>query len=152
FPLLCYSQFLMMRSYPWFWLYLPVMALGMAFYLVHLFTDRVSHRFDLDKHRGLVETWRPLRYPSVDVFLPVCGEPMAVLRNTWSFVPGMRRHHQGPFNAFVLDVSGNAQIKAMARSFGFAYVPRPYRGWLKKSGNLLYGFKVSSGEFILLLD
>ena len=38
------------------------------------------------------------------------------------------------------------------REFGFAYATRPNRGWFKKSGNLLYGYQISSGELILLLD
>ena len=40
----------------------------------------------------------------------------------------------------------------MARDFGFAYATRPKRGWFKKSGNLLWGFEVSNGDFVLLLD
>ena len=40
----------------------------------------------------------------------------------------------------------------MARRFGFAYATRPDRGWFKKSGNLRYGFQISDGEYILLLD
>ena len=40
----------------------------------------------------------------------------------------------------------------MARQFGFAYAVRPNRGWYKKSGNLKYGFEISDGDFILLLD
>ena len=40
----------------------------------------------------------------------------------------------------------------MARQFGFAYATRPDRGWYKKAGNLRYGFQISEGEFILLLD
>jgi cellulose synthase (UDP-forming) len=40
----------------------------------------------------------------------------------------------------------------MAREFGFAYATRPSRGWFKKSGNLWFGFQVSYGDYILLLD
>ena len=40
----------------------------------------------------------------------------------------------------------------MARRFGFAYATRPDRGWFKKSGNLRYGFTISDGDYILLLD
>jgi cellulose synthase/poly-beta-1,6-N-acetylglucosamine synthase-like glycosyltransferase len=152
FPLLLFSQVQMMGNYSWFWFYAPFVAFGALFFMLPLLTDGFSRGFDLDKHRGLVETWRPLRYPSVDVFLPVCGEPVEVLRNTWTHVTLMARHYRGPVSVYVLDDSGNTRLKAMARSFGFAYATRPYRGWLKKSGNLLYGFKVSSGEFILLLD
>ena len=60
--------------------------LGILFYMLPLLTDRLGRGFDLETHRGLVDSWRPLRYPSVDVFLPVCGEPLEVLRNTWSYV------------------------------------------------------------------
>jgi len=137
FPLLLYSQVQMMGNYSWFWFYAPFVAFGALFFMLPLLTDGFSHGFDLDKHRGLVETWRPLRYPSVDVFLPVCGEPVEVLQNTWRYVTLMARHYRGPVSVYVLDDSGNTRLKAMARSFGFAYATRPYRGWLKKSGNLL---------------
>jgi len=40
----------------------------------------------------------------------------------------------------------------MGRDFGFTYLVRPHRGWMKKAGNLRYGFAWSSGEFILILD
>ena len=40
----------------------------------------------------------------------------------------------------------------MAREFGFAYASRPNLGWFLKSGNLRYGYKISSSEYILLLD
>jgi cellulose synthase (UDP-forming) len=152
FPLLWYSQIRMMRGHHWFWFYLPVVVLGILFYMLPLLTDRLGRGFDLETHRGLVDSWRPLRYPSVDVFLPVCGEPVEVLRNTWSYVARMSQHYRGTVNTYVLDDSSSTRLKDLARSFGFAYATRPYRGWLKKSGNLLYGFKVSHGEFILLLD
>ena len=35
---------------------------------------------------------------------------------------------------------------------GFAYATRPNRGWFKKSGNLWFGYQVSYGDYILLLD
>ena len=39
--------------------------------------------FDLDAHVSRVAAWQPGSYPSVDIFLPICGEPLEVLRNTW---------------------------------------------------------------------
>ena len=33
-----------------------------------------------------VRSWRPSSYPDVDIFLPVCQEPIEVLRNTWTGV------------------------------------------------------------------
>ena len=85
---------------------------------------------------------RPQTYPSVDVFLPVCGEPVDVVRNTWKYVAEMSQHYQGTVTAYVLDDSASPELKAMAREFGFAYARRPNRGWFKKSGNLWFGFQV----------
>ena len=112
----------------------------------------MARGFDFDEHQRLVNEWRPETYPSVDVFLPVCGEPVDVVRNTWKYVAEMSRHYQGTVTAYVLDDSASPELKAMAREFGFAYARRPNRGWFKKSGNLWFGFQVSYGDYILLLD
>ena len=72
----------------------------------------------------------------MDVFLPVCGEPVDVVRNTWKYVAEMSDYYQGTVTAYVLDDSASPELKAMAREFGFAYATRPNRGWFKKSGNL----------------
>ena len=43
-------------------------------------------------------------------------------------------------------------VAAMATEFGFVYHSRLNRGWYKKAGNLRYGFQLSSGQYILVLD
>ena len=86
------------------------------------------------------------------MFLPVCGEPVEVLRNTWTHVARMCHHYPGKVTTYVLDDGGDPQLKAMARRFGFAYATRPDRGWYKKSGNLLFGYEISDSQYILLLD
>ena len=91
-------------------------------------------------------------YPNVDVFLPVCGEPLDVLRNTWAHVAYMRQYYRGLVTPYVLDDAGDQAVAAMAAEFGFVYNSRPNRGWFKKAGNLRYGFQLSSGEYILILD
>jgi cellulose synthase (UDP-forming) len=152
FPVLVYSQVEMIKRYPWFWIYAPFVLLGIALFVVPLLTDGLGRGFNLDEHQQLVRGWLPLWYPSVDVFLPVCGEPVEVLRNTWAHVARLSRSYQGEITTYVLDDSASPELKAMAREFGFAYATRPDRGWLKKSGNLLYGYQISRGDFILLLD
>jgi cellulose synthase (UDP-forming) len=152
FPLLLFSQVRLMIMYHWFWLYVPFVAMGILFLTLPLLTDGLSKGFDFQHHRDLVANWRPKRYPSVDVFLPVCGEPIEVLRNTWHYVSLMAEYYQGQVTAYVLDDSASPQLKAMARDFGFAYATRPNRGWFKKSGNLLWGYEVSDGDYVLLLD
>lgn len=152
FPTLLYSQVRMMLHYHWFWMYSPFVFLSALLLALPLATDAISRGFDFDEHRRLVASWRPIRYPSVDVFLPVAGEPIEVLRNTWKYVALMSRHYQGPVTSYVLDDSRSPELKALAREFGFVYATRPNRGWFKKSGNLWFGYQVSYGEFILLLD
>ena len=152
FPLLLFSQARLMLQYHWFWLYSPFVVLAALFLALPLLTDGLSRRFDFDEHRRLVASWRPDVYPSVDVFLPVCGEPADVLRNTWKYVAAMSEHYQGTVTPYVLDDSHSPELKQMAREFGFAYATRPNRGWFKKSGNLWFGYQVSYGDYILLLD
>ena len=152
FPLLVFSQVRMMLLYHWFWLYGPFVILSAIFLALPMFTDAMSRGFDFKAHQRLVAAWQPPRYPSVDVFLPVCGEPIEVLRNTWKYVSLMSRHYQGTVTAYVLDDSHNPELKALAATFGFVYATRPNRGWFKKSGNLWFGYQVSYGEFIMLMD
>ncbi len=152
FPLLLFSQLRLMLLHHWFWFYAPFAVLGLLFLTLPLLTDGISRGFDFGKHQRLVDSWQPTRYPSVDVFLPVCGEPVEVLRNTWMYVARMSRHYKGTVMAYVLDDSASPELRSMARDFGFAYATRPNRGWFKKSGNLLFGFQISEGDYILLLD
>jgi cellulose synthase (UDP-forming) len=152
FPLLLFSQSRLMLQYHWFWVYSPFVVLAALFLALPLLTDGLSRKFDFDEHRRLVKSWRPDVYPSVDVFLPVCGEPVDVLRNTWKYVAAMSEHYQGTVTPYVLDDSHSPELKQMAREFGFAYATRPNRGWFKKSGNLWFGYQVSYGDYILLLD
>ncbi len=152
FPLLLFSQTRLMLHYHWFWLYAPFVIMGALFLALPLLTDGLSRDFDFAGHQRLVASWKPDSYPSVDVFLPVFGEPLDVLRNTWTYVSQMREHYPGTVTPYVLDDSASPQLKALAREFGFAYATRPNRGWFKKSGNLWFGYQVSYGDYILLLD
>jgi cellulose synthase (UDP-forming) len=152
FPCLLLSQVFLIERYPWFWGYAPFVLLGVGLFMLPLLTDGMSKGFDLEDHLRIVREWRPDRYPSVDVFLPVCGEPADVLRNTWHYVALLRMSYRGKVTPYVLDDSASPELQRMAREFDFAYAVRPNRGWLKKSGNLLFGYQVSDGDFVLLLD
>jgi Glycosyl transferase family group 2 len=151
-PPLVYGQVRMVLNSTWFYVYIPFALFGVVCFLLSVTADGMSRGFDLAEHKRIVAGWMPLWYPSVDVFLPVCGEPMEVLRNAWTHVALLRSRYRGQVTPYVLDDSASPQIKEMARRFGFAYATRPNRGWFKKSGNLLYGFSISESEYILLLD
>lgn len=136
----------------WIWAYVPFLLLSVVSYLISLRLDAFTPNFDLRAHRRLVKAWQPQRHPDVDVFLPVCGEPIEVLHNTWVHVRRLTEHYPGAVNPVVLDDSDSPEIKSMAADFGFGYLVRPNRGWMKKAGNLRHGFENTSGECILILD
>ncbi|MFD6416802.1 glycosyltransferase family 2 protein [Streptomyces sp. NPDC060194] len=152
FACLAMSQFLFTASSPWFWLILPLLAFAVADYLISLYLDGFSKDFDLRRHRSLVRDWRPVDPPSVDVFLPVCGEPLEVLHNTWVHVNRLAGTYRGPVRTYVLDDAADPEVEAMAADFGFVYVVRPRRGWFKKAGNLHHAFGITGGDHILILD
>jgi cellulose synthase (UDP-forming) len=130
----------------------PLIAFTLAYYVISLCVNFGTHGFDMDGHRRFVRDWRPRSYPTLDVFLPVCGEPIEVLRNTWVHVYRLLRAYPGLSIAYVLDDGDSAEAREMAETLGFEYLVRPNRGWMKKAGNLRYGFSQSFGEFILILD
>ncbi|MFJ2753649.1 glycosyltransferase family 2 protein [Streptomyces sp. NPDC087297] len=146
------SQVRLISYTPMFWLLVPFLALTVLYYLVSLWVNLFSRGFDSGHHRRLVEGWRPATYPSVDVFLPVCGEPIEVLHNTWTHVRALVQNYPGSCSPFVLDDSDNPELEAMAGDFGFRYGTRFNRGWFKKAGNLHFGFGCTDSTYILVLD
>lgn len=149
---LIFIQVRMFVISPWYLLYAPFVLLGTISFLLSIISDGLSPDFNLDEHKKVVAGYLPLWNPSVDVFLPICGEPIELLRNTWTYVAALRNSYNGKVTPYVLDDGANPEARALAKEFGFAYVVRPDRGWYKKSGNLKYAFEISDGEFILLLD
>ncbi|MFI5068927.1 MAG: glycosyltransferase family 2 protein, partial [Streptosporangiales bacterium] len=134
------------------WSFLPFVGFTIAYYVISLCVNAGTPGFDLAAHDRQAASWRPERHPSLDIFLPVCGEPVTVLHNTWVHVFELVRAYPGTATAYVLDDSADADLRAMAADFGFTYLVRPDRGWMKKAGNLRFGFSRSAGEFILILD
>ena len=105
-----------MLEYHWFWFYGPFVIMGALFLALPLITDGLARGFDFGEHQRLAGEWRPQAYPSVDVFLPVCGEPVDVVRNTWKYVAEMSQHHQGTVTAYVLDDSARPGLKGSSGS------------------------------------
>lgn len=146
------SQFRLARSTPWLWAYLPLLGFSVLYYLISLRVNAFTRDFDLREHRRLVSSWRPVEYPDVDVFLPICGEPLDVLHNTWLHVQKMVRKYPGTAVPLVLDDRNDPRCAELALAMGFRYGSRPDRGWYKKAGNLRFGFENSNGRYILILD
>jgi cellulose synthase (UDP-forming) len=152
FACLVASQVGLVQSSRWFWAYAPFLAFTIIYYLISLRVTGITGDFDIRGHRRLVRNWRPETFPTVDVFLPVCGEPIEILHNTWKHVRAMADRYPGVCRPYVLDDSDSPELAAMATDFGFHYGSRPNRGWYKKAGNLHFGFAHSTGEYILILD
>jgi cellulose synthase/poly-beta-1,6-N-acetylglucosamine synthase-like glycosyltransferase len=108
--------------------------------------------FDLAAHTARVRAWHPPSYPCVDIYLPICGEPIELLRNTWTAVADLIAEYDGMAEACVLDDGASDEARAMCESFGFSYIRRPDRPQGKKAGNLRYGFAHTSAEFLMILD
>ncbi|MEU1603577.1 glycosyltransferase family 2 protein [Micromonospora matsumotoense] len=146
------SQLLFVRMAPWLLVLLPLFGFTVLYYLISATVNIGTPGFDLDRHRRLVRDFQPPVHPSVDVFLPVCGEATEVLRNTWEHVSRMVDHYPGRVHVYVLDDSATDEREAMALAFGFVYQRRPNRGWYKKAGNMRYAYQRTLGEHILVLD
>lgn len=77
--------------------------------------------FDPEEHERILQLAREARFrPTVDIFLPVCNEPLEVLDNTWKYVsaidyPGLKVH--------VLDDGAKEEVKTLAKLYEFECEP-----------------------------
>ena len=107
--------------------------------------------FDHERHKRLVAKWLDRSESArVDIYLPICGEPIEMVKNTWGYVRGLKALHEN-VRVYVLDDKKSAEAKANAKWYGFEYITRPNND-LKKAGNLRNAFAKTDGEFILILD
>jgi cellulose synthase (UDP-forming) len=150
FSCLSISQVRFATQSPYLWLFLPLIAFSLLYYLTGVSVAVGTPGFDIDRHRRLVDAWSPRSFPSVDVFLPVCGEPLGVIRNAWEHVRRLR--YPGELSVYCLDDGADPVLRQKCEEFGFLYLSRPDRGVMKKAGNLNYGFERSRGELIVIFD
>ena len=151
-PFLLYTQLGFLANSMRLWVLLPVVMMTPAVILIRLLLEIGTRGFDFNAHNNLIARWSPSIHPSVDIMLPVCGESLEVLRNTWKHVAVLQEGYAGVATVYVLDDAARHEVATMAAEFGFRYGSRPDRGWFKKAGNLNFGLERSSGEFILILD
>jgi len=123
----------------------------LLYQLVSIPVNFTGKNFDLEAHELRVMTWRPRHYPDVDIFLPVAGEPLDVLRNTWEGVTELRLAYPGEAWPWVLDDGHSDAAREMAREFGFGYISRAVRVH-KKAGNLRCAFARTRSPFIVIFD
>ncbi|KAG7005320.1 hypothetical protein G7Y79_00020g048480 [Physcia stellaris] len=136
--------------YAWYAVYIFVTQ----FYLfTSLFIPIIGKPFDFQGHQKLLEDIRLTedKAPKVDVFLPVCNEPLELLENTWRHVVKVQ-YPLSKKSVHVLDDGANEDVRLSAKRFGFNYICRSNRPELKKAGNLRYAFSQTSAELFAVFD
>jgi cellulose synthase (UDP-forming) len=149
---LIFSQVRFELSSPAPWPFAAFTVIYVGYQVISLPVNFAGRGFDLAAHRARLARWHPAAYPSVDIYLPICGEPIEVLRNTWAAVAELAASYQGRAVVHVLDDGPSDEARGESASLGFAYLRRPGLREHKKSGNLRYAFARTDGEFILILD
>ncbi len=131
----------------------PIVLLLTVYVVLSYVLMLLYRQFDVDAHAKLVQRyWSAAKaHPRIDVFLPICGEEFAILRNTSQHVA---RLDYDNFHVYVLDDFKENQTahQRLAQQLGFTYFERPNKGELKKAGNLKYGYERTDGEFVLVFD
>jgi len=134
------------------WLFMIFTGSYVVYQAISLPVNFTGRGFDMIAHQALICGWSPLVYPEVDIYLPVCGEPVEVLENTWRAVSELLLSYPGPAEVHVLDDGPAEAVQTMAESFDFRYIRRSQARAYKKSGNLRYAFARTRGEYIVILD
>lgn len=135
---------------PALWAFLAVLSLNVVALALSSVNSLRQRRLTRRSHEVLVHAWNPPELPSVDLYLPTCGEPLPVLANAYRAVAAM--DWPGALTVWVLDDADSTDVAALAASYGYRYVVRPDRGHLKKAGNLNHALTLSSAEHIAILD
>jgi len=134
------------------WFLAPYTGYVAIYIAIAVTVHSTGRDFDYARHRLPVDTWAPARFPDVDIFLPICGEPIEVLRNTWTWVAELIAAYPGWAQPHVLDDGADPDAEILAASFGFSYVIRPDRGRMRKAGNMRYAFAHTTAELIVIFD
>lgn len=134
------------------WFVTPVIFLITLYHILSFGVNATFKKFNIKKHEEQKdEFWKNGNNPTVDVFLPICGESIKTLKNTWQNVANLNYKN---LKVYVLDdsVENCERHRKIAESFGFIYFERPNKGQTKKAGNLKYAFERTGGEFIAIFD
>jgi cellulose synthase (UDP-forming) len=108
-------------------------------------------RLTLAEHKATVARYAERgETETIDVFLPSCGESLALLNNTLGYVSKLE--WRGTKVVYVLDDSAREQVRELADYYGFRYIVRPNPGQMKKAGNLTHALGISDGDFIAVID
>lgn len=126
------------------YVYVPFIIADAGFFLLYLLTTSNLWLKRYHDPQGL----QPDRPRTVDIFIPVCGEPLGIVEAT---VAAAAAIDYEPKQVFVLDDGGSDELRGIAERYGVSYIRRPEHPD-RKAGNLNYALARTSGELILALD
>ncbi|MFI5531932.1 glycosyltransferase family 2 protein [Kitasatospora sp. NPDC051853] len=135
---------------PALWAFLAVLAVNLVALALSSLNSLRSRRLTRQSHEVLVNAWHPAELPTVDLYLPTCGEPLDVLANAYRAVA--RVEWPEALTVWVLDDAARPEVAELAAAHGYEYVVRPDRGAFKKAGNLNHALTLSKAEFVAILD
>jgi cellulose synthase (UDP-forming) len=84
---------------------------------------------------------------SVDVFIPVYGEPIDEIQSTAKAAKNIYGLHE----TYILDDGVSDEVQSMAKKIGVHYIRRPIHE-NAKAGNINFALANTSGDFFLILD
>ncbi|AGE57198.1 cellulose synthase catalytic subunit (UDP-forming) [Paramecium bursaria Chlorella virus NE-JV-4] len=142
-------------------LYFFYICLGICLFsfLGKLITDTLAPDFNLIEHKTILDNVKNDPESNwavpVDIFLPICGEPIDILKNTWGYIKKLK--YPGVVKVYVQNDGpeeySDVNIGDLTKSFGFEYVSRPNKGVHKKSGNMRYCFQqFARGDLFVIFD
>lgn len=144
------GMFIFVYTHPATFIYGIFVLLSLIYILISYSIGLLGKSFNLEEHQKIIEAGKDFK-PSVDVYLPVCGENFEIIKNTWQHVSQLD-WPKDKLNVYVLDDGWKDELKALAQEFGFNYIRRDNRPTLKKAGNIRNAFAQTTGNFILILD
>ncbi len=153
---ICLGSALVFLSLRGNWL-LPLLPFSLAVViggLINMIWSTQVPPFDRDDHQRRVRAGRrhpTAGLPTVDVFICTCGEDALVVENTIAHATFLD-YPAELLNVHVLDDRNADDIQQASLRWGANYISRPNKGWMKKAGNLHYGYAQTSGDLILVLD
>src|SRR4051812_921340 len=103
YPFVLYGYWLFVQTSPFYtWFILPLVIFITTYYLTSYTINLFYKRVDLPKHFALLQSyWKnPSVTPSIDVFLPICGEDLSVLEKTFRAVQNIPYENK---KVYVLD-------------------------------------------------
>lgn len=138
--------FVMFTGTYWFSVFVAVSTV--YFYTSYVLVNCTGKDFNLRVHNNIKTLHSSRGDDAIDIFLPVCGESMSIISNTWKYVSELDWNNK---RVHVLDDGKSPQVKELANQYGFNYITRP-TGHMKKAGNLRNAFAKTTAPYIAIFD